>query len=109
MLAYQLMLTVKLGLPLSKLLTNQKTEARSKAELQSEKFASPTLKVKKEVVIKEERFEDVVKVEVKEEREEVDCPRERVSSSESSNFNPVNGFCISHDNINPLHLSDFHE
>ena len=66
MLAYQFMLTVKRGLPLSKLLTNQKTEARSKAELQSEKFASPTLKVKEEVFIKEEKFEDVFKVEVKE-------------------------------------------
>ena len=74
------MLTVKRGLPLLRLLTNQKTEARSKAELQSEKFASPPLKVK------EEKLEEVVKVEVKEEREEVDCPRERVSSSESSNF-----------------------
>ena len=37
MLSYQLMLTVKRGLPLSKLLSNQKTDARSsKAELQKE-------------------------------------------------------------------------
>ena len=87
MLAYQLMLTVKQGLPLSRLLTNQKTEARSsEAKLQSEEFTSPPLKVKEEVVIKEEKLEEVVKVEVKEETEEVDCPRERVSSSESSNF-----------------------
>ena len=55
MLAYQLMLTVKRGLPLSRLLTNQKTEARSsEAELQAEEFTSPPLKVKEEVVIKEE-------------------------------------------------------
>ena len=82
MLAYQLMLTVKRGLPLSRLLSNQKTDARSS---DAEGFALP--KVKEEVVIKkEEKLEEVAKVEVKEEREEVDCPRERVSSSESSNF-----------------------
>ena len=47
--------------------------------------------MKEEVMIKkEEQLEDVTKVEVKEEREEVDCPRERVSSSESSNLpNPT--------------------
>ena len=87
MLAYQLMLTVKRGLPLSRLLTNQKTEARSsEAKLQSEEFTSPPLKVKEEVVIKEEKLEEVVKAEVKEEREEVGCTKERVSSSGSSNF-----------------------
>ena len=84
MLAYQLMLTVKRGLPLSRLLTNQKTEARSsEAKLQSEEFTSPPLKVKEEVVIKEEKLEEVVKAEVK---EEVGCTKERVSSSGSSNF-----------------------
>ena len=42
------------------------------------------------MIKKEEQLEDVTKVEVKEEREEVDCPRERVSSSESSNLpNPT--------------------
>ena len=87
MLAYQLMLTDKRGLPLSRLLTNQKTEARSsEAKLQSEEFTSPPLKVKEEVVIKEEKLEEVVKAEVKEEREEVGCTKERVSSSGSSNF-----------------------
>ena len=85
MLAYQLMLTVKRGLPLSRLLSNQKTDARSsKVEFQEE-FSSPPLKVKEEVVIKKEE-EEVAKVEVKEEREEADCPRERVSTSESSIF-----------------------
>ena len=83
MLAYQLMLTVERGLPLSRLLRKQKTDARSsKAELQSKESAPAPLKVKEEVVIKKE--EKLEEVEVKEEREEVDCPRERVSSSESS-------------------------
>ena len=86
MLAYQLMLTVKRGLPLSRLLSNQKTEPRSsKAELQKE-FALPLSKVKEEVVIKEEKQEEVAKSEVKEEKEEVVCPREGVSTSGSSNF-----------------------
>ena len=75
MLAYQLMLTVKRGLPLSRLLSNQKTDARSS---EAEEFALPN--------VKEEKLEEVAKVEVKEEREEVDCTRERVSSSESSIF-----------------------
>ena len=86
MLAYQLMLTVKRGLPLSRLLSNQKTEPRSsKAELQKE-FALPLSKVKEEVVIKEEKQEEVAKSEVKEEKEEVVCLREGVSTSGSSNF-----------------------
>ena len=38
------------------------------------------------MIKKEEKLEEVAKVEVKEERKEVDCPRERVSSSESSIF-----------------------
>ena len=85
MLAYQLMLTVKRGLPLSRLLSNQKTDARSsKVEFQEE-FSSPPLKVKEEVVIKKEE-EEVAKVEVKEEREEVNCPGEGVPTSGSSIF-----------------------
>ena len=84
MLAYQLMLTVKRGLPLSRLLSNQKTEARSS---RAEEFALPPLKVKEEVVIKkEEKVEEVAKVEVKEEREEVNCPGEGVPTSGSSIF-----------------------
>ena len=87
MLSYQLMLTVKRGLPLSKLLSNQKTDARSsKAELQK-KFVTPSFKVKEEVVIKkEEKLEEVAEVKVKEEKEEVVCPSEGVSTSGSSNF-----------------------
>ena len=41
MLAYQLMLTVKRGLPLSRLLSNQKTDARSS---EAEEFALPKVK-----------------------------------------------------------------
>ena len=86
MLAYQLMLTVNRGFPLSRLLSNQKTDARSsKAELQK-KFVLPPLKVKEEVVIKEEKLKEVAEVEVKEEKEEVVCPREGVPTSGSSNF-----------------------
>ena len=87
MLSYQLMLTIKRGLPLSRLLSNQKTATRySKAELEEE-FTLPPLKVKEEVVIKkEEKQEEVAKPEVREEREEVDCPGEGVSTSGSSNF-----------------------
>ena len=86
MLAYQLMLTVKRGLPLSRLLSSQKTEPRSsKAELQEE-FALPPFKVKEEVVIKEEKLKEVAEDEVKVEKEEVVCPREGVPTSGSSNF-----------------------
>ena len=81
MLAYQLMLTVKRGLPMSRLLSNQGTDARStKAELQEESTLPP-LKVKEEVVIKEEKQEEIVVPEVREERKEVDCSGEGVSSS----------------------------
>ena len=86
MLSYQLMLTVKRGLPLSRLLSNQKTDARStEAELQEESTLPP-LKVKEEVVIKEEKQEEVAKPEVREEREEMECPGEGVSTSGSSIF-----------------------
>ena len=84
MLSYQLMLSVKRGLPLSRLLSSQKTDARStKAEL-LEESTLPPLKVKEEVVIKEEKQEEVAKPEVREERE--DCPGEGVSTSGSSIF-----------------------
>ena len=86
MLAYQLMLTVKRGLPLSRLLSSQKTDARStKAEL-LEESTLPPLKVKEEVVIKEEKQEEVAKPEMSGERREMDCPGEGVSTSGSSNF-----------------------
>ena len=85
MLAYQLMLTVNRGLPLSRLLSSKKTEPRSsKTELQEE-FALPPLKVKKEVAIKEEKQEEVAKL-VKEEKEEEGGPGKEVSSSGSTHF-----------------------
>ena len=91
LLAFQAMLTVKRGLPLSRLLSHQRTEARfSKAEIKKlqEESASPTLKPRRvEVEIKkEEKKEDVATPDVKEEKEEVICPGEEVSSSESTNF-----------------------
>ena len=49
--------------------------------MQSKESALEPLKVKEEVVIKKE--EKLEEVEVKEEREEADCPRERVPTSES--------------------------
>jgi len=67
MLAYQLMLTVKRGLPLSRLLSNQKTEPRSSEIELQEELALPPLEVKEEVAIKEEKQEVVAKL-VKEER-----------------------------------------
>ena len=78
MLAYQLMLTVKRGLPLSRLLSNQKTDARPSSTLKSGRM---------EVEIKkEEKKEDVAMSVVKEEKEEVNCSREGVPSSESNHF-----------------------
>ena len=69
---------------ISRLLSNQKTDARSS---RADEFALPPLKVKEEVVTKkEEKLEEVVKVEVKEEREEVNCPGEGVPTSGSSIF-----------------------
>ena len=86
LLAFQAMLTAKRGLPLSRLLSHQKTEARSaKAEFLKlqEESASPRLKVKEEV---EEKQEEVARLEGGEDREEVGCPREGVSTSGSFNF-----------------------
>ena len=86
LLAFQVMLTAKRGLPISRLLSHKKTEARSaKAELLNlqEESASPRLKVKEEVVIKQE---EVARLEAREDKEEVVCPREGVSSSGSSIF-----------------------
>ena len=88
MLAFQLMLTVKHGLPLSRLLGQQGTDARSsEAKLLKlqEEAASPKLKLKAERVLKvEKEQEESVTHKVKEEKEA--CFREGVSSSDSSNF-----------------------
>ena len=78
------MLTVKRGLPKSRLLSEKKTDARSSKEdflkLQEES-ASPALKMRKEKekVVKKEKNMEVVK-------EKEYCPREEVSSSGSPIF-----------------------
>ena len=79
------MLTVKRGLPLSRLLSSKKTEPRSSMTELQEEFALPPLKVKKEVAIKEEKQEEVAKL-VKEEKEEEGGPGKEVSSSGSTHF-----------------------
>ena len=84
LLAFQAMLTVKRGLPMSRLLSEKKTDARSSKEdflkLQEES-ASPALKMRKEKekVVKKEKNMEVVK-------EKEYCPREGVSSSGSPIF-----------------------
>ena len=83
------MLSVKRGLPLSRLLSHQKTDARSSRadflRLQEES-SSPILKVRKEMKTKEEENkEEAAKVDVKE-KEEKSCPREGVPTSGSSIF-----------------------
>ena len=85
MLAYQLMLTVKRGLPLSRLLSNQKTEPRSSEIELQEEFALPPLEVKEEVAIKEEKQEVVAKL-VKEEKEEEGGQGKEVPTSGSKHF-----------------------
>ena len=83
------MLTIKKGLPLSRLLSHQKTDARSSRadflRLQEES-SSPILKVRKEMKTKEEENkEEAAKVDVKE-KEEKSFPREGVPTSGSSIF-----------------------
>ena len=89
LLAFQAMLSVKRGLPLSRLLSHQKTDARSSRadflRLQEES-SSPILKVRKEMKTKEEENkEEAAKVDVKE-KEEKSFPREGVPTSGSSIF-----------------------
>ena len=83
------MLSVKRSLPLSRLLSQQKTDARSSRadflRLQEES-SSPILKVRKEMKTKEEENkEEAAKVDVKE-KEEKSCPREGVPTGRSSIF-----------------------
>ena len=84
LLAFQAMLTVKRGLPQSRLLSKQKTDARS-SEMDflrlQEESASPALKVRKEKTIEKEANKEVVK-----KNEEKFCPREGVLSSGSPIF-----------------------
>ena len=95
MLAFQAMLTFKRGLPLSRLLSQQGTDARfSKAEFLKvqEKSASPRLKAVEIKVEKEEeeeeKPEEIVMHTVEKEKEEKNCPSEGVSSGEFTCFTP---------------------
>ena len=84
LLAFQAMLTVKRGLPQSRLLSKQKTDARS-SEMDflrlQEESASPALKVRKEKTTEKEENKEVVKA-----NEENFCPREGILSSGSPIF-----------------------
>ena len=89
LLAFQAVLSVKRSLPLSRLLSQQKTDARSSRadflRLQEES-SSPILKVRKEMKTKEEENKkEAAKVDVKE-KEDKSCPREGVPTSGSSIF-----------------------
>ena len=91
MLAYQLMLTAKRGLPLSRLLCQQETDARSFGagllKLQEES-ASPQLKAERMEVKLEKKQGELDMHNVKEEKEARSCPREEVSTGESTIFTP---------------------
>ena len=82
MLAFQLQLTVKRGLPLSRLL-NQDSNTKSKEESVSPKLKAKRVKVKME---KRQDKEEIVEHTVKEEKVEESCPGKEVSSSGSTNF-----------------------
>ena len=82
MLAFQLQLTVKRGLPLSRLL-NLDTNSKSKEESVSPKLKAKRVKVKIE---KRQDEEEIVEHTVKEEKVEESCPGKEVSSSGSTNF-----------------------
>ena len=91
LLAFQLLLTKKKGLPLSRLLTIKETNSRhSKREEQmrlQEESASPVLNRKSVKVVKEEEEVKVLGKEgVKEEKEEESGLRKEVSSSGSTYF-----------------------
>ena len=82
MLAFQLMLTAKHGLPLSRLLGQQGTDAKStnKAKLlKQDEVAKRVLKVEK-------RQKESIAAKVKEEKEDKACFKEGVPSSDSSFF-----------------------
>ena len=82
MLAFQLQLTVKRGLPLSRLL-NQDSNTKSKEESVSPKLKAKRVKVKIE---KRQDEDEIVEHTVKEEKVEESCPGKEVSSSGSTDF-----------------------
>ena len=79
MLAFQLELTVKRGLPLSRLL-NQDINTKSKKESVSQ------VKAKQLKVEKKQEKEETFELTVKEEKVEESCPGKEVSSSDSKYF-----------------------
>ena len=87
MLAYQLMLTVKRGLPLSRLLLQKNTNTRTSLKLQEES-ASPHLRVEKVEMKEEKKGEEMEMHTVKVEKEEENCPKEKVSTGGSTLFTP---------------------
>ena len=82
MLAFQLQLTVKRGLPLSRLL-NQDSNTKSKEESVSPKLKAKRVKVKIE---KRQDEDEIVEHTVKEEKVEESCSGKEVPSSGSTNF-----------------------
>ena len=88
MLAFQLMLTEKRGLPLSRLLSSEKTEARSSREEMmrvQEESASPVLRRRS---IKEKEEEDIHKYNVEKEEGEGRCSSLEASTGGSIVFTP---------------------
>ena len=91
MLAFQLMLTVKRGLPMSRLLSHQVINSRSLKEESlkvKEEIASTRLMPERVKVEVEKKQEQGVSHKVKEEKEEESCPREGVSAGGFPIFTP---------------------
>ena len=91
MLAFQLMLTVKRGLPMSRLLSHQVINSRSLKEesLKVKEEIAPTRLMPERVKVKvEKKVEQSVLHKVKKEKEEESCPREGVSTGGFPIFTP---------------------
>ena len=93
MLAFQLMLTVKRGLPMSRLLSQQVTNSKSLKEeflkLEGESSSSRLMTERVEVKVETKQEQSVLQ-NVKEEKEEESCPREGVSTGGFPIFTPRN-------------------
>ena len=88
MLAFQLMLTVKRGLHMSRLLSQQVTKSRPfKESLKLEEESAATRLMPERVKV-EKKLEQSVLHKVKEEKEEESCPREGVSTGGFPIFTP---------------------
>ena len=102
MLAFQLMLTVKRGLPLSKLLSQRGRGNKAEFLKLQEESASPRLKAgRAEVKLEEKQEYRVVQV-VKEEKEDESCTKERVSTGESTIFMPRSSQIVNPTSSKPL-------